>query len=128
MKIATMYSGKGYSKNASRDSGTWNLKEQNVSLSKFAYTTLIKAHCVKGDPEMAVKLFHQLLHRGFNVSIRDYSAVINRLCRRHLVNESKFFFCLMLSQGISPDLDICEVMIKSDELLSWTIKWGLLPD
>ncbi|CAN8293690.1 unnamed protein product [Cochlearia groenlandica] len=108
----------------------YKLQDEDVCLSKVAYTTLIKAHCVRGDPAMAVKLFHQMVDRGFDVTIGDYSAAINRLCRKHLAEETKSLVRLMLSRGVLPDLDIWRVMNKSSSgaFASWLTKSCLLPE
>ncbi|KAJ4845660.1 hypothetical protein Tsubulata_050855 [Turnera subulata] len=90
-----------------------SLLEQNVNLTKVAYTTIIKAHCARGDFGRAVIFFRQMVGKGYEVSIRDYSAVINRLWKRCLIMEAKYFFCMMLSDGVSPDQPICEVMLNA---------------
>ncbi|KAJ7953964.1 Pentatricopeptide repeat-containing protein [Quillaja saponaria] len=115
-----------------------SLEQQNVHLTKVAYTTIIKAHCAKGDVHRAVVLLHKMVEKGFQISFRDYSAVINRLCKRCFISEAKYFFCMMLSDGISPDKEICEVMINAfrksgnlgsvSELVAEMIKTGLLSD
>ncbi|KAJ4835994.1 hypothetical protein Tsubulata_031920 [Turnera subulata] len=115
-----------------------SLLEQNVNLTKVAYTTIIKAHCARGDFGRAVIFFRQMVGKGYEVSIRDYSAVINRLCKRCLIMEAKYFFCMMLSDGVSPDQPICEVMLNAFhrggqsnsvlELLPAIIKMGLMND
>ncbi|CAL9024558.1 unnamed protein product [Prunus brigantina] len=86
-----------------------SLCDCNINLTKVAYTTLIKAHCAKDDVHRAVGLFHQMVEKGFEISIRDYSAVINRLCKRCLITDAKYFFCMMLSDGICPDQELCEM-------------------
>ncbi|KAF2282938.1 hypothetical protein GH714_043255 [Hevea brasiliensis] len=120
------------------DSLLVSLQDQKINLNKFAYTTMIKAHCAKGDPNRAAIYFRQMVEKGFEVSIRDYSAVISRLCKRCLMTEAKYFFCLMLSYGVSPDEEICEVMLNAFhrgghlssvfELLAEMIKFGLVRD
>ncbi|KAB2614256.1 pentatricopeptide repeat-containing protein [Pyrus ussuriensis x Pyrus communis] len=100
-----------------------SLDDGNINLTKFAYTTLIKAHCAKGDVYRAVGLFLQMVGKGFEISIRDYSA---------------YFFCMMLSDGISSDQELCEVMLNvfdqggdfdsAAELLAKMIKFGFHPD
>ncbi|ONI21379.1 hypothetical protein PRUPE_2G062200 [Prunus persica] len=50
-----------------------SLCDCNINLTKVAYTTLIKAHCAKGDVHRAVELFHQMVKKGFEISIRDYA-------------------------------------------------------
>ncbi|KAM7484469.1 hypothetical protein LguiA_000478 [Lonicera macranthoides] len=82
-------------------------------MSSKAYGTLIKAHCVKGDVHRAMVLFCKMVEKGFEISIRDYSAVINRLCKRRLTNEAKQFVHMMLSNDISLDQQICSVMLNS---------------
>ncbi|KAM2232590.1 hypothetical protein ACFXTI_011074 [Malus domestica] len=78
------------------------------------------------------------MEKGFEISIRDYSAVINRLCKRCRITEAKYFFCMMLSDGIFPDQELCEVMLNvfdqggdfdsAAELLAEMIKFGFHPD
>ncbi|CAN1152273.1 Putative pentatricopeptide repeat-containing protein At1g13630 [Linum perenne] len=114
-----------------------SLQRREIELTKVAYTTLIKAYCAKrSDVERAVVWFHQMLENGFNVEIRDYSAVINRLCKRNLVGEAKYFLQMMLGNGVSPDWDICNVMITTlysngnfdqvSELLAVSVKFAVL--
>ncbi|OMO72220.1 hypothetical protein COLO4_27779 [Corchorus olitorius] len=112
-----------------------SLQEKNVSLTKVAYTTIIKAHCVKGDVHRAFMIFCLMVEKGFEISVRDYSAVINRLCKRCLISEARYFYRMMLSYGISPDQEICEVLLNAYhqscdyiliyELLASMIKLGL---
>ena len=68
---------------------------------------------VKGDVNTAVVYFRQMVEKGFEVSIRDYSAVIGRLCIRCLATEAKFFFCMMLSDGVCPYQKLCEVLLNA---------------
>ncbi|CAH9134477.1 unnamed protein product [Cuscuta epithymum] len=89
------------------------LQDQNVCLSKQAYTTLVKAHSAKGDAKRAIDLFEQMIDTGYEVSIRDYTAVINRLCKRHLIQGMLYFFGMMLSSGITVDKRIHLVMLRA---------------
>ncbi|XP_060215011.1 putative pentatricopeptide repeat-containing protein At1g13630 isoform X1 [Lycium barbarum] len=86
---------------------------QDVGLMKCDYTILIKAYCAKGSVDKAVVLFQKMIEKGFEISIRDYSAVINRLCKRNLLAGVKIFLRMMLFHGISVDSQICFVMLKS---------------
>ena len=54
-----------------------------------------------------------MLESGYEVSIKDFSAIINRLCKRHFVNEAKIFFKLMLYIGILPDQELCLVICSA---------------
>ncbi|KAK4842443.1 hypothetical protein QYF36_021776 [Acer negundo] len=63
------------------DNLLFSLQKSDISLTKVAYTTIIKAHCVKGDVDKAVVYFRHMVEKGFEISIRDYSSVINRLCK-----------------------------------------------
>uniref|UniRef100_A0A0E0M8T8 Pentacotripeptide-repeat region of PRORP domain-containing protein n=1 Tax=Oryza punctata TaxID=4537 RepID=A0A0E0M8T8_ORYPU len=65
-----------------------SLREKGIKLRKFAYTTLIKAQCAKGMPINAVLLVGKLLDAGFEASIEDFSAAINRLCKRQFAKEA----------------------------------------
>ncbi|EPS63862.1 hypothetical protein M569_10921, partial [Genlisea aurea] len=62
------------------------LRGHEVDLSKVAYTSLLKAICAKkgGDVRKAKALFREMVEVGFEISVKDYSGVINRLCRRCL--------------------------------------------
>ncbi|KAK9125621.1 hypothetical protein Scep_014467 [Stephania cephalantha] len=82
------------------------LSEQIIRLTKPAYTTLIKAYCAKGNSLNAISLFKTMVDMGYEVSIKDYAAVINRLCKRCLVHEAKMFLSMMLKDGIFPDKDV----------------------
>ncbi|KAE8681286.1 cell division cycle 20.1, cofactor of APC complex-like [Hibiscus syriacus] len=114
-----------------------SLHEQNIKMSKVAYTQIIKAHCVKGDVYSVFMFFRLMMEKGFEISIKYYSAVINRLCKRCLITVARPFFCILLSHGISPDQEICDVLFNAYrqcgdltsvyEMLAWTIKSGLLP-
>ncbi|KAL6964470.1 hypothetical protein U1Q18_035523 [Sarracenia purpurea var. burkii] len=86
---------------------------QNVGLTKVAYTTLIKAHCAKGDVHKVDMLFHQMVQKGFEISVRDYCAVINRLCKKNLTTKVKVFLRMMLSDGISLDQEISSVLLNA---------------
>ncbi|KAG8088702.1 hypothetical protein GUJ93_ZPchr0010g8150 [Zizania palustris] len=76
-----------------------SLREKGIELRKFAYTTLIKAQCAKGMPIRAVLLVNKLLDAGFEASIEDFSAAINRLCKRQFVKEA---FIKEMSLSIYP--------------------------
>lgn len=109
---------------------------QHKSIEKVAYTTLIKAHCVKGSISKAKKYFCEMMDMGYEVSIRDYGAVINRLCKRCLSYEAKRVFYQMLYDGVLPDHEICEILMNGFHqsrdwesriwLVSKMIKFGLL--
>ncbi|KAG8498799.1 hypothetical protein CXB51_005699 [Gossypium anomalum] len=86
-----------------------NLKDAN----KVDYTQIIKAHCVKGDVHRAFMFFRLMMEMGFEISIKDYTAVINRLCKRCLITEAQQFFSIMLCHGISPDQEICEALLDA---------------
>lgn len=111
---------------------------QDVGLMKCDYTILIKAHCAKGSVYKAVILFQKMIEKGFEISIRDYSAVINRLCKRNLLAGVEIFLRMMLFHGISVDSQICFVMLNSFhhirdrnyvfQLASLMIKCGLDTD
>lgn len=125
-----------YGELADADSLLISLQDRNVNLTKVAYTTI--PHCAKGDVQRAIFYFGQMMEKRFEISIRDYSAVINRLCKRSLLTEVKFFFLMMLYDGIYPDHQICEAMLNAFheggdlqsyfQLLGKMIKFGLLLD
>ncbi|PIA36780.1 hypothetical protein AQUCO_03200037v1 [Aquilegia coerulea] len=87
------------------------LHNMDITLTKTAYSTIIKAHCVKGSASKTVMLFNEMRDMGHAISIRD--SVINRLCKRCHIDEVKIIFRLMLLDRISPDQDLCVVMIKA---------------
>ncbi|GJS21063.1 putative pentatricopeptide repeat-containing protein [Tanacetum coccineum] len=101
----------------------------NFVLKKAAYTTPIKAHCVKGDPEAAMVIFSEMVKAGYEATIRDYSAVVNRLCKRCLTNEAKVFFSMMFSNGVLPDLHLyTEIMYALREVGDIRPMHELLPN
>ncbi|KAK8473959.1 hypothetical protein V6N13_017155 [Hibiscus sabdariffa] len=112
------------------------LHEQDIKLTRAGYTQIIKAHCVKGAVYSAFMFFRLMMENEFEISIKDYSAVINRLCNRCLITEPHHLLCIMLSHGIFPDQGICDVLLNAYqqcgdltsvyEMLAWTIKSGLL--
>ncbi|KAF3675146.1 hypothetical protein T459_27044 [Capsicum annuum] len=51
---------------------------QDVGLMKCDYTVLIKVHCAKGSMRKAVVMFQKMIEKGFEISVRDYSAVIKK--------------------------------------------------
>ncbi|KAL4591910.1 hypothetical protein LXL04_004885 [Taraxacum kok-saghyz] len=93
------------------------LKESNFRLKKAAYMILVKAHCVKGDVERAIVVFCEMVDMGFEVDVRDYSCVINRLCKRCLVNEAKGFLKMMFGNGVYPDRRVYGVMVYGFEFV-----------
>ncbi|KAJ8548055.1 hypothetical protein K7X08_021291 [Anisodus acutangulus] len=74
---------------------------QDVGLMKCDYTILIKAHCAKGSVDKAVVLFKKMIEKGFEISIRDYSAVINS-CNRDR-NSVFQLSSLMIKCGLDTD-------------------------
>ncbi|KAL8258109.1 hypothetical protein R6Q59_030150 [Mikania micrantha] len=78
---------------------------------------LIKAHCVKGDVNQAKMVFSEMMKTGFEATVRDYSCVINRLCKRCLTNEAKAFLSMMFSSAVLPDVHIYTVMMAAFRLV-----------
>ncbi|KAF8723099.1 hypothetical protein HU200_022252 [Digitaria exilis] len=97
-----------------------SFRKQGAELRKFAYTTLIKVQCAKGMPHRAIMWFGKLLDAGFDVSIEDFSAAINRLCKRQFTKEALLLIPVMLSVGVYPDIQLYNVLgtaiRKRDEL------------
>jgi pentatricopeptide repeat protein len=73
------------------------LRGTDTKLRTFAYTTLIKAQCAKGMPYKAIKWIGKLINADFEPSIEDFSAVINRLCKRDFAEEAFMFIHIMTS-------------------------------
>ncbi|XP_078441883.1 uncharacterized protein LOC144711737 [Wolffia australiana] len=74
-----------------------------VRLRKFAFTAVIKAHCVMGSPAKAMAFFQKMIAAGFDATVEDYTAVIRRLARRRHLKEVKSFLRMMWRAGIRPD-------------------------
>jgi pentatricopeptide repeat protein len=87
-----------------------SFRKQGAKLRKFAYTTLIKAQCAKGMPYKAIMWFGKLLDAGFEASIEDFSAAINRLCKRQFTKEALMLVPIMLSVGVYPDIQLYRVL------------------
>ncbi|KAK9934904.1 hypothetical protein M0R45_022033 [Rubus argutus] len=116
----------------------------NLKPTPVTYNVLINGLCVYGDLNDADRLLISVDDCNINLSkdlkspLRDYSAVINRLCKRTLTTEAKYFFSMMLSDGISPDQELCKVMLNAFrrggdsssvfQLLAEMIKSGFPPD
>ncbi|XP_042404919.1 putative pentatricopeptide repeat-containing protein At1g13630 [Zingiber officinale] len=58
------------------------LLHQGIRLRKFYYMTVVQAYCVMAMPDKAFVLFDEMLKSGYEITIKDLSAVINRLCKR----------------------------------------------
>ncbi|TVU49006.1 hypothetical protein EJB05_00296 [Eragrostis curvula] len=86
------------------------LRGNNTELRKFAYTTLIKAQCAKGMPHKAIVWVGKLIDAGFEASIEDFSAAINRLCKREFTEEALMLIPIMLSVGVYPDVQLYRVL------------------
>ncbi|KAJ3682334.1 hypothetical protein LUZ60_014907 [Juncus effusus] len=92
-----------------------SLIDKNVNLGKFAYMTLIKAFCAKERPQKALNLFERMLNSGFEGELKDFSSVINRMCKRGFVYEAVLVLKLMLGFRVYPDQEIFRVLCKGLE-------------
>ncbi|KAG6524270.1 hypothetical protein ZIOFF_014176 [Zingiber officinale] len=72
------------------------LLHQGIRLRKFCYMTVIQAYCGMAMPDKAFVLLDEMLKSGYEVTIKDFSAIINRLCKRDFVHDAKIFFNKML--------------------------------
>ncbi|KAG6500987.1 hypothetical protein ZIOFF_040851 [Zingiber officinale] len=65
------------------------LLHQGIRLRKFYYMTVVQAYCVMAMPDKAFVLFDEMLKSGYEITIKDLSAVINRLCKRLMIKDTK---------------------------------------
>lgn len=90
-----------------------DLLEKGVRLRKFAFTALIKAHCVVGSPQKAALLFEGMTRAGFEASVEDYTAAIHRLCKRRRLRDAKVFLNMMLRAGVHPDQMLSDLVLEA---------------
>ncbi|KAK9934906.1 hypothetical protein M0R45_022033 [Rubus argutus] len=96
------------------------MKEKAVHPTHVTGTVVIKGLCQQGKLQEAVQVIEEIL------------------CKRTLTTEAKYFFSMMLSDGISPDQELCKVMLNAFrrggdsssvfQLLAEMIKSGFPPD
>ncbi|CAN6317096.1 unnamed protein product [Urochloa humidicola] len=61
-------------------------------------------------PSRAILWAGKLLDAGFEASIEDFSAIINRLCKRQFTREALILVPIMLSVGVYPDIQLYDVL------------------